>query len=109
VPTVNGTLTLAGNTLMEVASGTRGTNYDGINIGDGQSLTVLAPVPHRHLTFTIPEMLRPYFRFHRGLIKELCRIAHRCLAEFLDYRVLTLLGTGLMGQLAAALGEGGEP
>ena len=27
-------------------------------------------------------MLRPYFRFHRGLIKELCRIAHRCLAEF---------------------------
>jgi len=71
--------------------------------------TVLAPVPHRHFTFTIPEMLRPYFRFHRGLIKELCRIAHRCLAEFLDYRVLTLLGTGLMGQLAAALGEGGEP
>jgi len=27
-------------------------------------------------------MLRPYFRFHRRLIKELCRIAHRCLAEF---------------------------
>jgi hypothetical protein len=44
--------------------------------------TVLAPVPHRHFTFTIPKMLRPYFRFHRGLIKELCRIAHRCLAEF---------------------------
>jgi len=32
--------------------------------------TVLAPVPHRHLTFTVPKMLRPYFRFHRGLIKE---------------------------------------
>jgi len=44
--------------------------------------TVLAPVPHRHFTFTVPKMLRPYFRFHRGLIKELCRIAHRCLAEF---------------------------
>ena len=44
--------------------------------------TVLAPVPHRHFTFTIPKMRRPYFRFHRGLIKELCRIAHRCLAEF---------------------------
>ena len=27
-------------------------------------------------------MRRPYFRFHRGLIKELCRIAHRCLADF---------------------------
>ncbi|MCX6971111.1 MAG: autotransporter-associated beta strand repeat-containing protein [Verrucomicrobia bacterium] len=39
VLTVNGTLTLAGNTLMEVATGTRGTNFDGINIGDGQLLT----------------------------------------------------------------------
>jgi hypothetical protein len=44
--------------------------------------TVLAPVPHRHLTFTIPKMLRPYFRFHRRLIKELCRIAHACQAGF---------------------------
>jgi hypothetical protein len=47
-----------------------------------------APVPYRHFTLTIPKMLRPYFRFHRGLIKELCRIAHSCLTEF----QLTTLG-----------------
>jgi hypothetical protein len=45
-------------------------------------ISMNSPVPHRHFTFTIPKMLRPYFRFHRGLIKDLCRIAHRCLAEF---------------------------
>jgi hypothetical protein len=44
--------------------------------------TFLAPLPHRHFTSTISKVLRPYFRFHRGLIKELYRIAHRCLAEF---------------------------
>ena len=30
--------------------------------------SILAVVPHRHFTFTIPKMLRPYFRFHRGLL-----------------------------------------
>jgi hypothetical protein len=44
--------------------------------------TVFAAAPHHHFTFTIPKMMRPYFRFHRGLIKELCHIAHRSLAEF---------------------------
>ena len=45
--------------------------------------SILAVEPHRHFTFTIPEMLRPYFRFHRGLLKQLCRIAHQCVSDFL--------------------------
>ena len=45
--------------------------------------SILAAVPHRHFTFTIPKMLRPYFRFHRGLLKQLCRIAHQCVRDFL--------------------------
>ena len=45
--------------------------------------SILAFVPHRHFTFTIPKMLRPYFRFHRGLLKQLCRIAHQCVRDFL--------------------------
>jgi len=45
--------------------------------------SILAAVPHRHFTFTIPKMLRPYFRFHRGLLKQLCRIAHQCVSDFL--------------------------
>ena len=28
--------------------------------------SILAVVPHRHFTFTIPKMLRPYFRFQLG-------------------------------------------
>ena len=45
--------------------------------------SIMAAVPHRHFTFTIPKMLRPYFRFHRGLLKQLCRIAHQCVSDFL--------------------------
>ena len=49
--------------------------------------SILAAVPHRHFTFTIPhtisQMLLPYFRFHRGLLKQLCRIAHQCMSDFL--------------------------
>ena len=45
--------------------------------------SILAVVPHRHFTFTIPKMLRPYFRFHRGLLKLLCRIAHQYVSDFL--------------------------
>jgi len=45
--------------------------------------SIVAAVPHQHFTFTIPKMLRPYFRFHRGLLKQLCRIAHQCVSDFL--------------------------
>ena len=37
--------------------------------------TILFPVPHRHFTFGIPKMLRPYVRFDRDLLKDLCRLA----------------------------------
>jgi len=37
--TVNGTLTLGGTANMEVATGTRGTNYDAVNVGASQLLT----------------------------------------------------------------------
>jgi hypothetical protein len=44
-------------------------------------------------------MLRPYFRFPRGLIKELCRIAHACLAEF--QRTALGLPEGITGVVMA--------
>ena len=43
--------------------------------------SILFPVPHRHVTLTIPKMLRPYFRYRRELIKDLCRIAHECIRD----------------------------
>jgi hypothetical protein len=45
--------------------------------------SILYPVPHRHFVFGIPKMLRPYFRYDRDLLKDLCRVAHECLIEFL--------------------------
>ena len=41
------------------------------------------PVPVLLVNFTlgIPKMLRPYFRYDRDLLKDLCRIAHECLVE----------------------------
>jgi len=49
--------------------------------------TILFPVPHRHFTFGIPKMLRPYFRFKRDLLKEYCRIAHECLVEYMSITI----------------------
>ena len=46
--------------------------------------TILFPVPHRHCTFGIPKMLRPYFRFNRALLKDYCRIAHESLLEYMQ-------------------------
>jgi hypothetical protein len=31
----------------------------------------------------MPKMLRPYFRFDRTLLKDLCRLAHECLLDYL--------------------------
>lgn len=35
-----------------------------------QDTATCIPVPHRHFTFGIPKMLRPYFRFDRDLLKD---------------------------------------
>ncbi|HPG01359.1 MAG TPA: transposase zinc-binding domain-containing protein, partial [Kiritimatiellia bacterium] len=63
------------------------------------SETILFPVPHRHFTFGIPKMLRPYFRFDRDLLKDLCRLAHECLLEYL--RATLDLPEGLPGIVMA--------
>ncbi len=46
--------------------------------------TILFSVPHRHFTFAIPKMLRPYFRFDRDLLKDFCRLAHECVVEYMQ-------------------------
>jgi hypothetical protein len=45
--------------------------------------SVTFPVPHRHYVLTIPRILRPYFRYHRELLKDLCAVARKCLIEFM--------------------------
>ena len=46
--------------------------------------TFFRGVPLDDFTLGIPKMLRPYFRYDRSLLKDLCRIAHQCLLEFMQ-------------------------
>ena len=43
--------------------------------------TVLRPVPHRQIVFTVPKLLRVYFRDDRRLLGELCRVAAGVIIE----------------------------
>jgi hypothetical protein len=43
---------------------------------------LLLRLPHRVLTFTVPKLLRPYFRHNRTLFAELMQLIHRMVADF---------------------------
>ena len=45
--------------------------------------TVLYPVPHRQYVFSLPIMLRIYFKYDRSLLSKLCRCAYESLLDFL--------------------------
>jgi len=44
---------------------------------------LLLDVPHRQVVFTIPKILRLFFRFKRKLLNDLCLCAVRSLVKFL--------------------------
>ena len=43
---------------------------------------LLLDVPHRQVVFTIPKMLRLFFRFRRKLLDSLCLSTVRSLGKF---------------------------
>jgi hypothetical protein len=43
--------------------------------------TLLAPVPHRQVVFTIPKRLRPYCLYRRALLGDLARLAARIVTD----------------------------
>ena len=45
--------------------------------------TVTYPLPHRQYVFSIPIMLRTYFKYNRKLLTELCHVAQESLLEFM--------------------------
>ncbi len=51
---------------------------------------VLPEVPYAPLVFTIPKMLRPYFKFEHGLYGDLCRAAYQAIREFLEQHFVHL-------------------
>jgi len=44
---------------------------------------LLLPVPHRHVVFTIPKMVRPFFRYNRALLGDLCLCAVTAMAKYM--------------------------
>ncbi len=45
---------------------------------------LLLDVPHRQVVFTIPKMLRIFFKYNRRLLGELCRLALRSLIRYFE-------------------------
>lgn len=48
---------------------------------------VLKAVPHRHLTFSIPKIIRPYFLYDRKLLADLSRCAWEAIRTFVQSAV----------------------
>ena len=46
------------------------------------SENLLLRLPHRVLTFTVPKLLPPYFRYDRTLFAELMQLIHRMIVDF---------------------------
>jgi len=55
-----------------------------VQFGDVIHETILYPVPHRHYVFSIPIMLRIYFKHDRALLTKLCQCAYHSLLIFLQ-------------------------
>ena len=43
---------------------------------------LLLDVPHRQVVFTIPKMLRIFFKYNRKLLGDLCRLAFNTLTVY---------------------------
>ena len=55
--------------------------------GEWMREELLLDLPHRHVVFTVPRMLRIFFKYNRRLLGELCRLALRSLTRY--FEVLT--------------------
>ncbi|MGK2944322.1 MAG: IS91 family transposase, partial [Desulfuromonadales bacterium] len=53
-----------------------------LQFGDLLSSNILSSIPHRQYVFTLPKILRVYFRYDRKLLTKLCHCANRSLNTF---------------------------
>jgi ribosomal protein S27E len=72
--------------------------------GEWMREELLLDVPHRQVVFTIPKMLRLFFKYNRRLLGSLCRLALRSLTRY--FEVLT--GNALMPGVIAAIQTFGD-
>jgi hypothetical protein len=47
---------------------------------------LLLKVPHRQVVFTIPKIIRPFFRYRRALLSDLCLSAVRAITHYMKAR-----------------------
>jgi ribosomal protein S27E len=71
----------------------------GIQFGEHLKETILYPVPHRQYVFSIPIILRGYFRYDRKLLSKLCRCASKSLVTF--FRTALGVQSGALGAVMA--------
>jgi len=72
--------------------------------GEWMREELLLDVPHRQVVFTVPKMLRLFFRFQRKLLNSLCLCSVRSLVKFLH----TASGLELRPGVAAAIQTFGD-
>jgi len=64
--------------------------------GEWMRETLLLDVPHRQVVFTVPKMLRLFFKFKRKLLGDLCRCAVRALLFYFKAVAGTALEPGIV-------------
>ncbi len=72
--------------------------------GEWMREELLLDVPHRQVVFTIPQMLRIFFKYKRRLLGELCRCALRSLIRYFE----VLAGSELRPGVIAAIQTFGD-
>ena len=60
---------------------------------------LLLDVPHRQVVFTIPKMLRIFFKFNRRLLGELCCCALRSMARYFEIVTKSELMPGVIAAI----------
>jgi hypothetical protein len=70
-----------------------------LHFGENITANIAYPVPHRQYVFSIPIMLRVYFKHDREMLTKLCHIASESLLEFM--RTSLGLSQGQVGMVMA--------
>jgi hypothetical protein len=70
-----------------------------IQFGELLRSNILYPVPHRQYVFTLPKILRIYFKYDRKLLSRLCHCANRSLITF--FKTVLNTKTGTLGTVTA--------
>ncbi len=67
--------------------------------GDWMRETLLLDLPHRQVVFTVPKMLRVFFKFRRKLLGDLCRCALRALTRYFEVVTGSVLAPGVVAAI----------